>query len=326
MGDCLTHYRRYLDGQTAIAFCCSVAHAEAVADLFQRNGVAAASIDGTMDGPTRERLLSDLGAGRLKVLTSCALIGEGVDVPSVAGAILLRPTQSVSLHLQMIGRCLRPQPGKTAVILDHVGNTQRLGHHLEEREWTLDGTPKRDREKAPSVKVCPKCFSAMPSAARECPDCGHEFVVERRELTTVDGELVEVQESSGIKVGSYVTVDDRDMATKYPGTWRVYRIGPLQVDEHAPITKSSASDWHAFITEDLAGDPPSYGHWLIVKRLRLAAAPDHRREQAAAATLDELIAIGRRRNMKNPAGWARHVMAARSLRSGKARVREVVTM
>ena len=246
MGDCLTHYRRYLDGQTAIAFCCSIAHAEAVAELFNRHGVAAASIDGTMDSSTREQLLSDLGAGRLKVLTSCQLIGEGVDVPSVAGCIVLRPTQSVSLHLQMIGRCLRPQPGKTAVILDHVGNTQRLGHHLEEREWTLDGTPKKDREAAPSVKVCPKCFSAMPSVKQICPDCGHEFVVERRELQTVDGELQEV------------------------------------------------------------------------------TSVDRKREQAQANTLDELIAIGRRRGMKSPAGWARHVMAARSLRSGKARVRELV--
>ena len=246
MGDCLTHYRRYLDGQTAIAFCCSIAHAEAVAQLFSQHGVAAASIDGTMDGPTRERLLADLGAGRLKVLTSCQLIGEGINVPSVAGCILLRPTQSVSLHLQMIGRCLRPQPGKVAVILDHVGNTQRLGHHLEDREWTLDGTPKRDREKAPSVKICPKCFSAMPSAARVCPDCGHEFVVERRELQTVDGELVEVQRA------------------------------------------------------------------------------ERKREQANASTLEELIAIGKLRNMKSPAGWARHVMAARSQRSGKAGVWEVV--
>jgi superfamily II DNA or RNA helicase len=77
--------------------------------------------------------------GKLKVLTSCALIGEGVDVPSVGGCILLRPTASVALHLQMIGRCLRPQPGKRAVVLDHVGNTLRLGHHLEPRDWTLDG-------------------------------------------------------------------------------------------------------------------------------------------------------------------------------------------
>jgi DNA repair protein RadD len=246
MGDCLAHYRRYLDGQTAIAFCCSVAHAEAVAELFHRNGVAAASIDGTMDSVWRQNLLSRLAAGELKVLTSCALIGEGVDVPSVAGCILLRPTQSVSLHLQMIGRCLRPQPGKTAVILDHVGNYQRLGHHLEERDWTMEGTPKKDRDAAPSVKVCPRCFSAMASAKPVCPECGHQFAPERRELEHVDGELVELQ--------------------------RVER----------------------------------------------------RQEQAQAATLEDLIAIGRRRGMKSPHGWARHVMAARSLRSGKASVRRVL--
>ena len=192
VGDALAHYRQHLDGKTAIAFCCSIAHAEGVARLFSDAGVSAASIDGTMDAATRERLLTELGAGRLQVLTSCALIGEGVDVPSVAGCILLRPTQSVSLHLQMIGRCLRPQAGKQAVILDHVGNVLRLGHHLEVREWSLEGVKKRQRDSAPSVKVCPKCFAAMNSQARVCPECEHEFAPERRELRHVDGELVEV--------------------------------------------------------------------------------------------------------------------------------------
>jgi DNA repair protein RadD len=233
MGDCLSHYRQHLDGKTAIAFCCSVAHAEAVAELFNRHGIAAASIDGSMDGATRERLLSDLGAGRLKVLTSCALIGEGVDVPSVAGCILLRPTQSVSLHLQMIGRCLRPQDGKTAVVLDHVGNTLRMGHHLDEREWTLEGVKKQDREKAPSVKVCPACFACLASRVQVCGECGHQFTPERRELQHVDGELVEVQQQVA------------------------------------------------------------------------------RREQAKAQTLEALVEIGRRRGMKHPRGWARHVLAAR---------------
>jgi len=193
MGDCLGHYRKHLLGQTAIAFCCSVAHAEAVAALFQSAGIAAASIDGTMDATTRRELLDDLGTGRLKVLTSCALIGEGVDVPSVGGCILLRPTASVALHLQMIGRCLRPQPGKRAVVLDHVGNTLRLGHHLEQRDWSLDGIKKRDREAAPSVKVCPQCFATSPSAAQVCRECGHVFAPqETRELKQVDGELVEM--------------------------------------------------------------------------------------------------------------------------------------
>jgi superfamily II DNA or RNA helicase len=165
MGDCLTHYRQHLSGQTAIAFCCSVAHAEAVARLFQDAGIAASSIDGNTDATRRRQLLIDLGTGSLKVLTSCALIGEGVDVPSVGGCILLRPTASVGLHLQMIGRCLRPQPGKRAVILDHVGNSLRLGHHLEDREWSLDGATKRDREASPSVKVCPTCFSTCATLA-----------------------------------------------------------------------------------------------------------------------------------------------------------------
>jgi len=192
-GDCLSHYRKHLSGQTAIAFCCSVAHAEAVADLFNRHGITAASIDGSMDAARRRRLLGDLGDGRLKVLTSCSLIGEGVDVPSVAGCILLRPTTSVALHLQMIGRCLRPQDGKVAVVLDHVGNTLRLGHHMEDREWSLDGERKQQRDAAPSVKVCPQCFSTSLSTARVCAECGHVFApTERRELQTVEGELVEL--------------------------------------------------------------------------------------------------------------------------------------
>jgi len=292
MGDCLAHYRQHLDGQTAIAFCCSVAHAEAVADLFNRHGVVAASIDGTMDAATRERRLADLGAGRLKVLTSCQLIGEGVDVPSVAGCILLRPTQSVSLHLQMIGRCLRPQPGKRAVVLDHVGNTQRLGHHLEDREWTLDGTPKRDREKAPSVKVCPKCFACLPSGKPRCGECGYEFTPERRELQHVDGELVEVQRVA-YRVGDAV---EWMRGSRWDPGWIVREL----VNEMVLIAPIS--------------DPRAQGtQW--VQSAKLLRPLDRKREQAQANTIDELIAIGRRRGMKSPHGWARHVMAARQNRS-----------
>jgi superfamily II DNA or RNA helicase len=163
-----------------------------VAALFNASGIAAASIDGTMDAVTRRHLLKQLGANKIKVLTSCALIGEGVDVPSVGGCILLRPTASVGLHLQMIGRCLRPSGSKVAVVLDHVGNCLRLGHHLEPRDWTLEGLKKQDREKAPSVKVCPKCYAAMASQARVCGECGHTFAAEVRELEQVEGELVEM--------------------------------------------------------------------------------------------------------------------------------------
>jgi superfamily II DNA or RNA helicase len=229
MGDCLSHYRKHLDGQTAIAFCCSVAHAEAVASLFQCNGIPAASIDGSMTSEQRRDLLQALGTGRIRVLTSCALIGEGVDVPSVGGCILLRPTASVALHLQMIGRCLRPQSGKRAVVLDHVGNTIRMGHHLEPRDWTLDGIKKRDRDAAPSVKVCPSCFAAMASQAKQCGECGHTFAAEVRELQQVEGELVELQrQQQRRQQGTAQSLDDlRQLAQQrgYKHGWaeRVYQ-------------------------------------------------------------------------------------------------------
>jgi superfamily II DNA or RNA helicase len=184
-----------------------------------------------MTSEQRRDLLQALGTGRIKVLTSCALIGEGVDVPSVGGCILLRPTASTSLHLQMIGRCLRPSPGKAAaVVLDHVGNTIRMGHHLEPRDWTLDGLPKRDREAAPSVKVCPQCFATSMSAAQVCRECGHVFAPqETRELQQVEGELVEVQrQQQRRQQGTAQSLDDlRQLAQQrgYKRGWaeRVYQ-------------------------------------------------------------------------------------------------------
>jgi hypothetical protein len=82
----------------------------------------------------------------------------------------------------------------------------------------------------------------MPSAKAVCPDCGHQFTPERRELEHVDGELVEVQRREA------------------------------------------------------------------------------KREQSRATTVEELIAIGKRRGMKNPRGWARHVMAARETKGHWRRV------
>jgi superfamily II DNA or RNA helicase len=290
MGDCLSHYRKHLDGQTAIAFCCSVAHAEAVASLFQCNGIPAASIDGSMTSEQRRDLLQALGTGRIRVLTSCSLIGEGVDVPSVGGCILLRPTASTSLHLQMIGRCLRPSPGKAAaVVLDHVGNTLRLGHHLEPREWTLEGLAKRDREKAPSVKVCPQCFAAMASQAKQCGECGHTFAAEVRELQQVDGELVEVARP-GISVGNMVALTD---AYRHQGPYVVQLIDAARRVALLADPKDNLRDEFVAHIEDV----------------RQWQNGDAKRQQGKATDLEALRQLAQQRGYKR--GWAERVYQAR---------------
>jgi len=198
MGDAVFHYRRTIEDHhngTAIAFCCSVDDADALAEAFRSDGIAAARLDGSMDRGERRRLIADLGAGVLKVLTSCDIISEGTDIPSVTGAILLRPTESLGLHLQQVGRVLRPCQGKThAIINDHVGNSLRHGLPTDPREWSLKGRPKRKRAASDAlpVRVCPRCFVTLASTVPVCTECGHAFESQRRKLTVVDGNLQEL--------------------------------------------------------------------------------------------------------------------------------------
>lgn len=137
VGDAVEHYQDHAEGRPAIAFCCSVAHAELVAERFRR----AAGM------PTRERdrIIGGLASGELQVVTSCALISKGLDIPDVGAAILLRPTKSLTLYLQQVGRALRPKAdGRPALILDHAGNALRHGHPAELRCWSLKGRPARE--------------------------------------------------------------------------------------------------------------------------------------------------------------------------------------
>jgi len=193
-GDAVAHYRSHCHGEPAIAFCASVSHAEHVAEAFKAAGYQAASIDGTMDSTTRAERIEDLGAGRLHVLTSCEIVSEGTDIPVVSAAILLRPTQSLGLYLQQVGRVLRPAPGKTrSVVLDHVGNCFRHGLPDDDREWSLEGRQKRPgaASDAEPVRQCPECYHVH-RPAPQCPRCGFQYPVQSREVEEVEGELVAV--------------------------------------------------------------------------------------------------------------------------------------
>jgi superfamily II DNA or RNA helicase len=193
-GDAVSHYNKLAPGKRAIAFCVSVEHAEHVAAQFREAGIPAASIDGGMDKALRQSVLASFTAGDLRVLTSCDLVSEGFDVPAIEVAILLRPTQSLGLYLQQVGRALRTFPGKAeAIILDHAGNVKRHGLPDEDRIWSLDGKSKK-RAAKPSevpVKTCPQCFATVAAAATHCL-CGHAFVAVARVVEQVEGNLEEV--------------------------------------------------------------------------------------------------------------------------------------
>lgn len=193
-GCAVDHYRKICGGAPAIVFAVSVQHAEHVAAQFQAGGFTAAVIEGKQDSKHQRNLIAALGDGRLQVLVSCDLVSEGFDLPVVTAAILLRPTKSLSLHLQQIGRVLRPHASKThAIILDHVGNCMRpgLGFAEEVRDWTLEGIKARKKKTAnagPMYRQCPACYAMHPPTP-VCPLCGHAHLAKANKLQQVDGEL-----------------------------------------------------------------------------------------------------------------------------------------
>lgn len=204
-GNAVDYYRRLCNHKPAIVFCCSIKHAEHVAEEFRKAGIKAQSIDGSMEDAQRRGLINGLANGLIEVLTSCDIISEGTDIPAVTCAILLRPTQSLGLYLQQVGRALRPAPGKDkAIILDHVGNVLTHGLPDEERPWSLEGEekgPRRKKNEEPTVMVrqCPTCF-VMHKPASKCPSCGHIYETEARDVSQVDGELRELTEDDKLRI------------------------------------------------------------------------------------------------------------------------------
>lgn len=205
VGDTVEHYNRLIPGKRCIAFCVSVAHAEAVQSNFAFHGIASESIDGTMSSEERGSKIRRFSRGDIKVLTSCDLISEGFDVPALDAVMLLRPTRSLSIYLQQVGRCLRPSEGKEfAYILDHVGNVARHGLPHEPRDWTLDGRERGQRSTELTTVTCPSCYAVWPANTSTCEDCEHSFDLAReaarsqgdgsnaRQLAQTDGSLQEL--------------------------------------------------------------------------------------------------------------------------------------
>jgi superfamily II DNA or RNA helicase len=208
-GDAIGHYRTHLAGRPAIVFSVTVAHAESVAAQFRAAGFRAASVDGKMTAEDRRGRIASIGDGRLQILTSCELISEGTDIPAVAGAILLRPTKSLGLYLQQVGRSLRPKgDGSGAVILDHVGNVHRHGMPDASRDWSLDSAKRKTD--APGISTCEQCFRAF----QVKPDW-------RADETCAEGQpegciLAPVEKEAAAKAKLEVVAGDLEVVTNTP--------------------------------------------------------------------------------------------------------------
>ena len=155
-----------------LVFCSGVAHARHVRDAIREHGVPCETVTGDTPGPERDGILAAFKAGRLRCVTNANVLTTGFDAPGTDLIALLRPTKSVGLYVQMVGRGTRLAEGKEdCLVLDFAGNTARHG--------PIDTVDGRRKEPAGGgdapVKVCPECEATNHASARRCVACDHEF-------------------------------------------------------------------------------------------------------------------------------------------------------
>ena len=217
-GCAVNEYMKFAGGKQGVAFCVSIKHSHDVAKAFCDAGIICTHIGSDTSKSDRREMLRDFQNGKIKFLTSVDIFSEGFDLPVVEYAALMRPTKSLNIYRQQIGRVLRKADGKLlAHIADHASNHQDHGFPDDHIEWTLADREKRTGKKGTdekdiSFRICPQChFAHKPKPS--CPECNFIYPIESRKIEEVEGELQEIQRNqekrqARIRQGMAQTMDD----------------------------------------------------------------------------------------------------------------------
>jgi DNA repair protein RadD len=234
VGDIVTHWHRLAAPLRTVVFAISRSHAVHLRDEFARSGVVACYLDGDTPAQERDLILANLKTGTVEVVVNVGVLCEGWDQPEVQCIVLARPTKSFGLYRQIVGRGLRPAPGKDhLLVLDHAGATHM--HQPVETDviWTLS-----EKERARPVHAasgasasrrslvdCPEC-SAVFWQAQACPNCGWRRRIKPDAVEVQDGDLVPLDRGQAQKF-TYSDEDKRNFHRQLLclGGERRYRAG-----------------------------------------------------------------------------------------------------
>ncbi len=170
------------NSRRAIGFCCSITHAQYMADFYSAHGVDALAVHSGPDSAPRAETLERFRAGQIRVLFTVDLFNEGVDIPDLDVVMLLRPTESPVVFLQQIGRGLRRSPGKERLdVVDLVGNHRSFLVKAHLLAALVGARPATNRE---AVEVLGSDMTTLPEGCSIIVDT--EVVEMLRALTAPD--------------------------------------------------------------------------------------------------------------------------------------------
>lgn len=225
------------DRQHILGFCAGVAHAQRCAELARERGWAADFVTGDMTIPERDEKIRAFKEGRLRILFNAMILTTGFDAPHVDCIVMLRPTKSTGLYLQIMGRGLRLHECKTnCLVLDFAGNVERHGPIDQ-----IKVKPKAEKGEGVSVapvKECPSCQALIFTSLRECPECGHQFpesLTQPHGVQAADGVVVAALEKPRTYQVDAVWYSRHTKIGKPDSVKVSYQCGPSTFDEWLPI-------------------------------------------------------------------------------------------
>jgi len=167
--------RRAGERKSWLFFCAGVEHAQHVRDELINRGINAACVTGNTPKTERDSIIKQFRAGEITALTNANILTTGFDAPDIDLIVMLRPTMSPGLYMQMVGRGLRLKShGGDCMVLDFAGNVELHGPIISVKSPKQKG---KGDGIAPS-KICPDCDEICAMSARNCPACGHVFTKE----------------------------------------------------------------------------------------------------------------------------------------------------
>lgn len=184
-----------------LAFCVSKSHAEDMAKRFNEAGMSATFVHSDLSADQRAERLSDFKNGHYSLITNVGVLTTGFDAPDIDFIVMARPTRSPSLHVQMLGRGMRPHENKTdCLVLDYGGNIKRLGF-VNEVSLPEQSTTGSDVAK---VKSCKNCKSLIAISARVCQFCNFE-------ISTQSPEIIP---NSHVHIGDVISENNKKLKPK----------------------------------------------------------------------------------------------------------------
>jgi superfamily II DNA or RNA helicase len=180
---------KYAAGLKTIAFAVDIAHMDKLMTEAKRRGIKCQAVTGTTDKDLRKSYFGQVQRGDIQILFNVGVATEGTDIPQIECVFCCRPTKSLSLYMQMVGRGSRPSSGKDHyLLLDCANLVLTHGEPNKDRRWTLTGAGKK-RGQQDIVRVFDVTFpdgSTKIMSATSMPTRLEALHLEERENLRVD--------------------------------------------------------------------------------------------------------------------------------------------